>query len=165
MRVVKPLISIRSVIYDHPVDIEGLQASVIARRMARGARLFVAFHEDTPAGYLFAATEDCRVGEIDDWLRVEENEVYLYAAYTGPRFRGRRIYPHLVTRASDHFKGLSYEYAMIFSTGENVSSQKGIERSGFRLYEKVHYQNLLGWRSWRVRIGDRHVRSRLRVEY
>lgn len=132
--------------------------------MAGGARFFVAYHNDAPAGYLFATTKDCWVGEIDDWLRVEEKEVYLYAAYTKPQFRGMNIYPYLITEAADFFKGVSYEYAMIFSTGQNVSSQKAIERSGFRLYGKVHYRNLLGWRSWRTTIGDRHVRSRLRTE-
>lgn len=164
VNVVEPMVAIRSVVYDRPAEIRMVQASIAAQRIARGDRLFVAYHENTPVGHLFAAIRECQVEEIDDMLYVEEKEVYLYAAHTGSEFRGKHIYPHLITRASEYFKRESYEYAMIFSTEENARSRRGIERSGFSLYEEIDYRNLLGWRSWRIRIGDRHVRSRLRIE-
>lgn len=156
--------AIRSHVYDRPAEVKILRSSTIAHRMSLGHRLFVAYHRDIPVGYLFAATQECRVGEIDDWLRIEQKEVYLYDAYTGPQFRGKRIYPHLISRAADYFKSESYEYAIIFSTGDNIRSQSGIERSSFNVYQKVYYRNLLGWKSWRIEVGERHVGSRLRIE-
>ena len=164
IHLVEPLVAIRSLVHDRTAEIKILRASTVAQRMAAGDRLFVAYHNDIPVGYLFAATQECRVGEIDDWLRIEQKEVYFYDAHTGPQFRGKRIYPHLIARAADYFKSESYDYAMIFSTGDNMRSRRGIERSGFNVYQTADYRNLLGWKSWLMETGERHVGSRLRIE-
>ncbi|UCD19324.1 MAG: hypothetical protein JSU64_07895 [candidate division WOR-3 bacterium] len=164
IRIVEPKLGVRTVVYDRPVDSEMVLASGVCGWFAAGDRMFVAYHGDAAVGHLLAATGECPVGEIDDRLLVEENEVYFYAAHTEPRFRGNLIYPYLITTASEHFRRRSYWYAMIFSTRDNMRSRKGIERSAFNLYGKVDYWNLLGLKSWRFTVGDRHVRSRLRAE-
>lgn len=161
---IRPLISVRVSISEEPDAAGMLRAAEVTTRTQRGDKIFVAYHQGIPVAYLFAATSECHIGEIDVWLDVKQKEVYFYDAFTRPAFRGRRIYPFLITGAAEYFRGELFEYAMIFSTRDNASSNKAIERCGFKRYGTVHYRNFLGWKSWRVALGDRHVGSRLRVE-
>ncbi|MDH4211004.1 MAG: GNAT family N-acetyltransferase [candidate division WOR-3 bacterium] len=162
--IVRPSVTVKVSICDRPSEVDILNASAVAARSARGDKIFVAHHQGILVAYLFATTKECQVGEIDDWLDVEQKEVYLYDAYTRPGFRGKGIYPHLITKATEYFRNESYGRAMIFSTKDNLSSNRGIERCGFKLYETVHYRNLMGWKSWEIKSGDRYVGSRLRIE-
>jgi GNAT superfamily N-acetyltransferase len=162
--IVRPSVTVKMSICDRPSEVDILNASAVAARSARGDKIFVAHHQGILVAYLFATTKECKVDEIDDWLDVEQKEVYLYDAYTRPAFRGKGIYPHLITKATEYFKNESYERAMIFSTKDNLSSNRGIERCGFKLYETVYYRNLMGWKSWGIESGDRYVGSRLRIE-
>lgn len=162
--IVRPSVTIKVSVSDRPADIDMLTASTIALRSARGDKIFVAYHHGIIVAYLFATTKECKVGEIDDSLDVAQNEVYFYDAYTRSVFRGKGIYPHLITKASEYFKSKAYEHAMIFTTKSNLSSNRGIERCGFRLYETVRYHNFMGRKSWDIKLGERYVRSRLRIE-
>ena len=162
--IIKPTVTVRISFCDRPSEVDILNASTVAERTARGDKFFVAHHQGILVAYLFATTRECRVGEIDDWLEVGPREVYLYDAYTRPVFRGKGIYPHLITKAAEYFRHESYKHAMIFSTKDNLSSNRGIERCGFKLYETVQYRNFMGWESWEIELRDRHVSSRLRIE-
>jgi GNAT superfamily N-acetyltransferase len=162
--IVKPSVTVKVSLSDRPSDIDILSASTIAGRSARGDRIIVAHHQGILVAYLFATTTECEVGEVDDSLDVAQKEVYFYDAYTRPVFRGKGIYPHLITKAAEYFQSESYEHAMIFSAKTNLSSNRGIEHSGFKLYGTVHYRNFLGRRSWEIKLGERYVRSRLRIE-
>ncbi|UCD04695.1 MAG: GNAT family N-acetyltransferase [candidate division WOR-3 bacterium] len=162
--VVKPAVTVKVSLMDRAAEVDILNASTVAARTARGDKFFVAHHQGILVAYLFAATKECQVGEIDDWLDVGLKEVYLYDAYTRPVFRGKGIYSHLITKAAEYFRSESYRHAMIFSTGDNLSSNRAIERCGFKLYETVRYRNFMGWKSWEIKLGGRHVGSRLRIE-
>lgn len=161
---IRPLISVKVSVSGEPGVAGMLQPAEVTTRTQRGDKIFVGYHQGIPVAYLFAATGECHIGEIDVWLDVKQGEVYFYDAFTRPAFRGRRIYPFLITKAAEYFRSELFAQAMIFSTRNNVSSSKAIERCGFKKYGTVHYHNLLGWKSWRVEVGERHVSSRLRVE-
>ncbi len=162
--VVRPGVKVRTAVYRGSAAAGQVGIAGIAERLAGGDTLFAAFHGETLAGYLFAATGECRVSEIDGVLRVAPKEVYLYDACTLPVLRGKRIYPYLITRAQEYFRGESFEYAMIFTEQRNRRSQKGIVQNGFRQYGHVAFWNVLGWRRWCMEIGERHVSSRLHIE-
>ena len=151
-------------VHGKPLVLGRLQRSVIESRLEKGDKIFIAKHNGNPVAYLFAATSKTYIGEIDDWLIVNGREVYLYDAFTAPEFRGKRIYPRLITEASDYFKNKSCKHAMIFSAARNITSIKGIERCGFKCYETVWYRNFLGWKSWRYQVRQRSVDSRLSNE-
>jgi GNAT superfamily N-acetyltransferase len=137
---------------------------VIESRLEKSDRIFLAESEGNLVAYLFAATSKTDIGEIDDWLIVSQSEVYLYDAFTAPKARGKGIYPCLITYASVYFKNRGFKHALIFSTAGNSASIKGIERCGFSCYETVWYRNLLGWKSWRYRVTESVVSSRLSNE-
>lgn len=161
---VDALVPLAVVVHDRPAEVGILPAALTAARTGAGEVLFVGYCAHVPVAYLWAATRECWIGEIDDRLQIQPGEVYLYDAYTRSDWRGKRIYPHLIGRAVRHFKTRSWARAMIFATRRNAASMRSIVRCGFDRYATVRYRNLMGWRSWKMEIGERHVRSRLRLE-
>jgi GNAT superfamily N-acetyltransferase len=161
---VKPATPVQVRVHKHCTDIEIADVSASEVRASKGDMVIVAYRKKDPVAYIFVATSNTWVGEIDDWLYIGPREVYLYDAYTMPDHRGSGIYPFLLCTARDYFCQRSFEHAIICSTARNQASIKGIERSGFHCYQVVTYLNILGWRSWRYEVGERHVRARLRNE-
>jgi GNAT superfamily N-acetyltransferase len=147
-----------------PMQLGRVRQSVLESRLEKGDKIFTAEHDGSCVAYLFAATGKTHLGEIDDWLIVDSNEVYLYDAFTTSQLRGKGIYPHIITQALVYFKHRGFKHALIFSTAYNTASIKGIERCGFRCYEIVWYRNVLGWKSWRYKVRERFVGSRLSNE-
>ncbi|KPK62838.1 hypothetical protein AMJ83_09525 [candidate division WOR_3 bacterium SM23_42] len=164
MGVIAPGMAVNVSAHEKPVEARILHKSTAEERVARGEKIFVAYYQKNPIAYLFASTGDCWIGEIEDWLVIDPDEIYLYDAFTSPEYRGRGIYPLLINRAAGYFRNRSYRYTMIFATGSNTESIRGIEKCGFKCYEIVHYRNFLGWKSWHFIVGERHVGSRLSNE-
>ena len=158
---VKPLMQVKYAVHKSPVRIDTVAASTQQQRAAKGDQVVVAYIEQHPVAYLFAAITDTWVGEVEDWLNIPAREVYLYDAYTAAEYRGRRIYPFLMTTAAHYFKKRACRFALIFSTAGNTDSLRAIERCGFKCYEVVDHRNFLGLKSWRYRVGERNVKARL----
>jgi GNAT superfamily N-acetyltransferase len=161
IKMVKPQIPVKYSVHEGPVSIDPIEDLTRDERYAKGDRAIVARVKRHQVAYLFAATTDTWVGEIEDWFNIPQGEVYLYDAYTVADYRGRRVYPFLICAAADYFKKRAYRCAMIFSAAYNKDSIKGIEKCGFRCYEVVDYRNFLGLKSWHYRVGERYVRARL----
>jgi len=161
---VKPEAAIEVSMHEDPQAISFLEESSIKERLARGDRIFVACAEKNPVAQIFAAVNNTYIGEINDWLNIPPKEVYLYDAYTDPRYRNKQIYHHLICCAASYFKTRSYAYALIFSAAANAYSVRGITHCGFQCYEIVHYWNFFGWQSWKYDVGERHVGARLSNE-
>jgi GNAT superfamily N-acetyltransferase len=161
IRIIEPMLPVDCSVHECSVAPDIVEQSVLQERSVKGDTILVAYFQRNPVAYLFAATTDTWVDEIDDWFHIAPYEVYLYDAHTLPEYRGRRIYPFLMYSAADYFRRKTFHHAMIFSTARNVGSVKGIERCGFKCYEFVKYRNLLGCKCWQYKIGERHVESRL----
>jgi len=149
---------------EHPVELENTPKTAVAERLASGQTIFVALHQTKPVGYLSTATDRCWVGEVEDSFAVAPKEVYLFDAYTFKAFRGKHIYPALITHAAQYYKNRSYTKALIFSSTNNVSSVKGIEKTGFCCFKNIHFRNILGWKSWNHNRKNSDVQSRFSHE-
>jgi len=158
--IIEPELSVECSVHECSVAIDIIEQSVLQERCAKGDNVLVAYFRSSPVAYLFAATTDTWVAEIDDWFYIAPYEVYLYDAHTLSAYRGRRIYPFLICSAADYFGRKNFNHAIIFSTARNVGSVKGIEKCDFKCYEYVKYHNLLGWKSWHYHTGEKHVESR-----
>jgi GNAT superfamily N-acetyltransferase len=160
VRNIKPLIGVKASFHKGMMDTDIIGASKKEERKARGDMVVAAYLKSEPVAYLFAATTDTWVDEVEDWLNIGPREVYFYDAFTLPRYRGNGIYPFLICAAADYFQERSFSFALIFSAACNASSIRGIQRSAFAYYGKVQYHNFLGWKSWKYTVGERHVKSR-----
>jgi len=155
-----PKVAVDIKVYNHVINLRNLERSTIEERVNKGDRIFVALYQSKPVAYLFVATTSTRVSEIDDTLRVNSKEVYIYDAFTYSEFRGNKIFPTLITSVARFFRDLSYSCVLIFVACSNLSSIKGIERAGFDCYQVIHFYNLLGLRMWSYKTRSLCVRSR-----
>ncbi len=161
---ITPEVAVETSVYDRPCKCDLLQPSIVKQRMSQGHKIFVAHHQLKPVAYLFAATKNCWVDEIQDWLIVASGEVYFYDAFTAVEYRGKRIYSLLISNAAHFFKELTYSHALIFTTVSNTRSIRGIEHTGFRCYETIHFYNLFGCRIWDYTLRSNNVQSRFSTE-
>lgn len=145
-------------------ELDMFEKEIREDRNRRGDSVLIAFHQSQPVAYLFATTKDCWVGEIDDWLLIKPQEVYLYDAFTQPAYRGNHIYSTLLANAAGFFKKKSYSCALIFTDTHNVSSTQGIERCGFHLYGTVQRFNFFGTHMWNFKTTGTYVKSHFKNE-
>lgn len=145
--------------YNLAIELDNVQFETVEERIARGNLIFAAWYRSKVVGYLFASTQNCEVGEMEDVLNIREGEIYLYDAFTSPGFRGNRIYPALLTTACKYFKERDYAYALIFTRESNVNSVKGIEKAGFFCYQVVQFENKFGEKSWNYSSRSCNVQS------
>jgi ribosomal protein S18 acetylase RimI-like enzyme len=164
LQMVAPKVAVTCSVRESPVAIDLIGESMCEERYAKGDRVIVAYIKQNPVAYLFAATTNTWVGEIEDWLDIPQGEVYLYDAYTAGDYRGMRIYPFLMCTAARYYKRKAYRFVMIYSEAHNIDSIKGIERCGFQCYGVVDYRNFFGLKSWCYGTGDRYVKARFRNE-
>jgi|GEM_PF-1002926 len=141
------------------IKLRNVTERIITQRLSAGCRLFVAYTKGNPVGYLFSSISCCTVDEIERKLYVMPGECYFYDAYTYPEYRGRGIYPYLLSFAARFFQRQAFHHALIFSLSQNQSSSKGIQKAGFASYGTVEFFNLLGRRFWRCRAKNGHIKS------
>lgn len=161
---IEPTLIVDISILERPIELENTPKTAVAERLASGQTIFVALHQTKPVGYLSTTTDRCWVGEVEDSLTVAPKEVYLFDAYTFKAFRGKHIYPALITHAAQYYKNRSYTKALIFTSTTNVSSVKGIEKTGFCCSKNIHFRNILGWKSWNHNRKNSDVQSRFSHE-
>ena len=68
----------------------------IATRFTDGHRPYVAWHDETPAGFGWVATRTASIGELGATFTIPEGERYLWNFVTLPSHRGLGIYPRLL---------------------------------------------------------------------
>lgn len=161
---IEPILVVDISILERPIELENTPKTAVAERLASGQTIFVALHQTKPVGYLSTTTDRCWVGEVEDSLTVAPKEVYLFDAYIFKAFRGKHIYPALITHAAQYYKNRSYTKALIFTSTTNVSSVKGIEKTGFCCSKNIHFRNILGWKSWNHNRKNSDVQSRFSHE-
>jgi GNAT superfamily N-acetyltransferase len=147
-----------------PSALKNVRSDLLTRRLRRGDVVFTAYRHAQPVGYVFAARESSWIGEIDTRLRIHADEIYLYDAFTYPAFRGKHIYPWLLTNAAYHYRQQGYANALIFTTGDNHASNKAIRRAGFSCYQRIRFYDLWGLKMWHCTPKNNHVKSYCAIE-
>jgi GNAT superfamily N-acetyltransferase len=161
---IRPKVIVKVTTHDRPLELGSLQRSIVEQRIAQGDKICVARHSSNPVAYIFIATRNCWVDEIQDWFIVASGEVYLYDAFTSDEYRRNRIYSFLLSHATRLFKESAFSYVLIFSTALNTSSIKGIERAGFQCYEIVYFYNIFGFKIWNYKKQHNGIESRFSNE-
>jgi GNAT superfamily N-acetyltransferase len=144
---------------NRPIKLENTALAMIHDHLKSNQDIFAACYRKKPVSYLFTATSRCWIGEVHDCLSIAPQEVYLFNAYTYKGFRGKHIYPALISHVLRHYQQRSFKKALIFTTGENTISMTGITRVGFKHYGNVQFRYFLGKRSWKFTRSDHGCRS------
>ncbi len=113
-----------------PRDRPAFRATV-ARRIADGKTCMALLHGERIVASVWT---DCGprvfIPEVESWLDLGLNAVYLYDASTAPAWRGRGLYPHLLGRAAAAFAD---RRVLIAVSTRNLASRRGIEKAGFTI--------------------------------
>jgi len=114
-------------------------------RFARGEEFWTAQREGKILSYLWATQEPVEIGEIRCVMSPRGDEVYLYDAFTFAEYRGQNLYPALLQRVLDSSHRQGLRRALIFVLSDNTASIRGVQKAGFREFQRVTYHNILGF--------------------
>jgi RimJ/RimL family protein N-acetyltransferase len=108
-----------------------------SHRLQRGDLCYLAFLGDRLAHYSWVQRSGSHpITRAGVSVPVGSDEFWIYSCRTAEHARGKGIYPATLERIiNDHFEQ-GYRNARIYASRENVASQKGILRAGFRLVAK-----------------------------
>jgi ribosomal protein S18 acetylase RimI-like enzyme len=79
------------------------------------------------------------------------DEVYLYDAFTFAEYRGQNLYPALLQQILDLSSQQGFRRALIFVLSDNMASIRGVQKAGFREFQRVTYRNILGFARYAYR--------------
>jgi hypothetical protein len=117
---------------DRLSEVEPFAAKVARRRFHRGDLCYAAFLGLRLAHYSWVQCSGSHViTEAGTSVPVETSAFWIYDCRTAEWARGNRIYPATLNRiVCDHFQ-LGYSAGWIYTTRQNIASQRGIVRAGF----------------------------------
>jgi hypothetical protein len=127
-------------------SIGGICERDIRERLSREDLCYVAYLQGKLAHYSWVQRSGKH--DIEPAATVHDvaaGEIWIYHCETAPWARGNRIYPFVLsTIVSDHIRQ-GFGGARIYTTGDNIASQKGILRVGFRQYAVLRVLRLGKW--------------------
>jgi GNAT superfamily N-acetyltransferase len=109
------------------------------RRFADGHACAVARQNAVIVAYCWLASTPVPVSEINHVVVPGPDDVYLYDAFTAPAWRGRRLFPALLSRLLAFASAQGRKRALIFADSRNTPSCRAIERAGFELVQAVSW--------------------------
>lgn len=140
-----------------PVLVETFPEKDFSSRLKKkGWQCYVASSNDKIVAYAWVITEDCFISEINYHFKLSLDEIFIYDCFVCPEFRGKGIYPNLISRiVNDNLEVTGAEdirkhnskvnTAYIGVESSNKASISGILKAGFIELNRVNY---LQWRSF-----------------
>jgi ribosomal protein S18 acetylase RimI-like enzyme len=121
------------------------ERNLFQERLKRGEQFWTAQHEERIVSYCWATRDPVEIGEVRCMVSPRDDEVYLYDAFTFPEYRGHNLYPALLQRILEHSGQQGLRRALIFVLSDNMASIRGVQKAGFREFQRVTYCNFLGF--------------------
>src|SRR5262245_38732811 len=125
--------------------------SLFPARFARGEQFWTAQRDGKILSYCWATQEPVEIGEIRCIMSPRGDEVYLYDAFTFAEYRGQNLYPAVLQRMLDYSHQQGLRRALIFVLSDNMASIRGVQKAGFREFQRVTYRNILGFARYAYR--------------
>ena len=112
------------------------------KRFANNWRLFLAFMNDQLAGACWAVTNtsDLKTKIVP----LLDGDVALIDAWTVPSFRGRNVYPFILSFIVNQFKEKNFKRAFGFGDTWNISALRGLKKGGFQDFIIYESYNIFG---------------------
>lgn len=114
-------------------------------RLARGEYFWTAQHQGKIVAYCWATHAPVEIGEIRRVVSPRDDEIYFYDAFTFAEYRGQNLYPALLQRILEYSRHAGLSRALIFVMSDNAASIRGVQKAGFREFQRVTYSNILGF--------------------
>jgi hypothetical protein len=110
------------------------------RRLANNWILLVAYINDELVGvaWAFTNTSDLKTKIVP----LLDGDIVIIDCWTIPSFRGRNVYPFLLSLVAKHFKERNFKRAFVFANERNISSIKGLKTAGYHHFINYETYNL-----------------------
>lgn len=115
----------------------------LERRFTNNWRLFLAYidRQVAGAGWVIDSNSEFKAKVVP----LTEDVVTLIEFWTIPRFRGKNVYPFLLSFITNQLKGENFKKAFISSNEKNKSSINGIKKAGYRYLINYETYRLLSY--------------------
>ena len=113
--------------------------------------MYVTLHKNNITGYYFM----CKISDFKPYLYNKlslfqgEKSHYIFFCHTFSEYRGKNIYPYVLTQICKDVEKNS-GVVLISTDVNNISSQKGIEKAGFRRLCILKYRNIANICKYRI---------------
>jgi ribosomal protein S18 acetylase RimI-like enzyme len=124
---------------------------IFQARLAYGEQFWTAQLDAKIVSYCWATHDPVEIGEVHCVINPRGDEIYLYDAFTFAEYRGHNLYPALLQRILQYSRQQGVRRALIFVLSDNVASIRGVQKAGFREFQRVTYCNILGFRRYMYR--------------
>jgi len=104
----------------------------IKKRFEAGRRCYVAKVESKVVAYGWVSFDEEFIGELNLLLKLFPGEAYIWNCATLPAFQRKHLYSALLTYILEHLGTEKFHRVWIGADLENVASQRGIARAGFK---------------------------------
>ncbi len=136
-----------------------LDPFLIRDRLVKGEICCATFRNREVLSLCWMTFHEKEVGELERLVRPAEGDIYLYQAYTVPKFRGKNLYVILLTHIIQFAKERGYKRLLIFSLAHNRFSRKGIAKAGFSHFQTIFFFRFFKRRLYLSRTLGRHGQS------
>lgn len=127
------------------LDFSGLiSLDTVLKRLSESEEGYLAVRQNQVVSYCWFSTQAVYVKEIGKYFQVRAKEIYLYDAATRIDWRGKGLYPLVLTGILGLIAARSLRKAYIFTDSLNTASQKGIIKAGFRHFQTISSINFFG---------------------
>ena len=114
-------------------------------RLKRGDQCYVASVDGKLAHYSWAQFSGAHlIQDVGQMAAIEAGHCWIYHCRTAQEFQGRGIYPHVLSKMIAECKARGLLKAWVYTSPENIASQKGILRAGFTLSRRLVSIRLFG---------------------
>jgi GNAT superfamily N-acetyltransferase len=104
----------------------------VRARFAAGRRCYAALVREELAAYGWVSFDEEEIGEMRLRLRLAPGEAYIWDCATAPPFRRRRLYTALLAHITRELRAEGLCRVWIGADQDNVASQRGMARAGFK---------------------------------
>jgi ribosomal protein S18 acetylase RimI-like enzyme len=119
----------------------------ILKRFESGRRCYTAWVADKLAAYGWVSFNEEHIGELNLRLTLLPGEAYIWDCATLPAYRQNYLYSALLVYILEELRTEGLCRVWIGADVENVASQRGIARAGFRLVADLLIARVLALRS------------------
>lgn len=132
-----------------------LTLTEITKRLESGRQCYAAWVEDQIAAYGWVSFEEEDIGELNLRMKLLPGEAYIWDCMTLPPFREKLLYSALLTYILSELRVENLCRAWIGADVDNLPSQKGIARAGFRHVADLVIERVLAMRQvWVTGLPD-----------
>ena len=104
----------------------------VLERLAGQRRCYGAWVDGALVAYGWVTFDEEEIGELGVRVRMSPGEAYVWDCATLPAYRGRHLYPALLTHISQELRTEGFERILIGADSDNLPSQQGMLRAGFQ---------------------------------